>query len=466
MTSNLPPDGPVTAQDIRNVGFTRVKKGYDVEEVNGLLEQVSATLDALARAEGARRAAAASEPSNDETPAPLHDPEGAAQRLLAAAQRTADSMTADADEYAERVRREADDYVRSERAEADDYASRVKPEADDYAESARSAADAHAETVTAAADAHAETVTAAAERQAASLLSAAAEEAREAAEEARSVLVEDMATLQSERDALRGDVDQLGAYVKSERDRLLASLEDIRSVVASGEFDWHEDLEISSVGVSDLVIGDDDLSDDDSFLPDDNSSADAVPIDSAVDEVADEGADESASNAADLTLDIDLGEPDAAVFDLTSPAERLEESDELSAGLSVFDIQSEFDENLDSDPKWLEDLSSDDDGEEPEAGIDDVTIAAASIFDIEAAGSAEPADEGDLGGPPTQALQLDIDGRGEGDRFFDELHQVDAEEDTLGPLDEDTDAALSAFFEPEDDEDVESRWRDRFGPRS
>jgi DivIVA domain-containing protein len=444
MTSNLPPDGPVTAQDIRNVGFTRVKKGYDTEEVNSLLEQVSATLDALARAEGARRAAAASEPSNDASPAPLHDPEGAAQRLLAAAQRTADGMTADADEYAERVRREADDYVRSERSDADDYASRVRPEADDYAQSARAEADAHAEAVTSAA-----------ERQAATLLSAAAEEARHAAEEARGALVEDMATLQSGRDALQGDIDQLSAYVKSERDRLLASLEDIRSVVASGEFDSHEDLEISSVEASDLVIGDGDVSVDDTPVDD-------TPIDSEVDDVA----DESASNTADLTLDIDLGEPDAAVFDLTSAADGLEEADEVSAGVSVFDIQSEFDEDLNADPKWLEDLSSDDAGEEPETGIDDVTIAAASIFDIEAVGSAEPIDEPDLGGPPTQSLQLDIDDRGEGDRFFDELQQVDAEEDTLGPLDEDTDAALSAFFEPEGDEDVESRWRDRFGPRS
>jgi DivIVA domain-containing protein len=453
MTSNLPPDGPVTAQDIRNVGFTRVKKGYDTEEVNSLLEQVSATLDALARAEGARRAAAASEPSNDESPAPLHDPEGAAQRLLAAAQRTADGMTADADEYAERVRREADDYVRSERSEADDYASRVRPEADDYAQSARTEADAHAEAVTSAA-----------ERQAATLLSAAAEEARHAAEEARGALVEDMATLQSGRDALQGDIDQLATYVKSQRDRLLASLEDIRSVVASGEFDSHEDLEISSVEASDLVTGDGDISVDDTSV--DAAPIDTAPVDSAVDEVADEVADESASNTADLTLDIDLGEPDAAVFDLTSAADGLEEADEVSAGVSVFDIQSEFDEDLNADPKWLEDLSSDDAGEEPENGIDDVTIAAASIFDIEAVGSAQPIDEPDLGGPPTQSLQLDIDDRGEGDRFFDELQQVDAEEDTLGPLDEDTDAALSAFFEPEGDEDVESRWRDRFGPRS
>ena len=54
---------------------------------------------------------------------------------------------------------------------------------------------------------------------------------------------------------------------------------------------------------------------------------------------------------------------------------------------------------------------------------------------------------------------------GDGARFFDDLRQADAEANTLGPLDEDTDAALSAFFDGEDeDSDESSRWRDRFGP--
>ncbi len=78
---------------------------------------------------------------------------------------------------------------------------------------------------------------------------------------------------------------------------------------------------------------------------------------------------------------------------------------------------------------------------------------AGTIFDIES----DPTWSDDAG-PPTEAMPAVDTG---GDRFFDELRSSD--EDGLGPLDDDTDAALTAFFESDDDDD--ESWRRRFGGR-
>ncbi len=103
---------------IRNIRFTRLRRGgYDIQEVDSFLRRFTELLEAD------DFGIATSELEDTE----LYDPEGAAQRLLAAAQRTADSLTKEAESQAEQL-------IASAEAQADNIKRVVVEEARKIAE--------------------------------------------------------------------------------------------------------------------------------------------------------------------------------------------------------------------------------------------------------------------------------------------------------------------------------------------
>ncbi len=442
MESEAPllPDGSMSADDVRNVEFSHMKRGgYDTREVDTFLDRVVAVLGASHP--GPEDPIMIDEPSEPgpaievppvaadepvpaastvaESPASpgtsggprLHDPEGAAQRLLAAAQLAADTLTADAESYSARIRREADDYAAATKSEA---------------------------------DGHAERVTAAAESQAAAIREVAADEARRVAEDARAELVRDMDALEAKRAELEEQTASLEGRLATDRTRILALVEELRAtVLATGE---------QSAGAEHALAAHTDLDEEPDLAHDvaeEVEEAFALPD-------SDEDLGEVTIVVEEESVEIDLDEPPRAedlddvadlevdvVSDEEDPLDATDEGDATAtASRSVFDLGDDEADEAD-DAGWLD---------EQEGGT------AGGLFDIEA----DP--DWDDGGPPTRAMPA-VGGEAEdpGDRFFEDLRQAD-QADSLGPLDDDTDAALSAFFDADDDSDSRSRWSDRFGP--
>jgi DivIVA domain-containing protein len=65
--SRIQADGPLTAEDIRNVRFTTAIRGYRMSEVDALLERLAAELDEARREQDRRRAPTAT-PERPEKP--------------------------------------------------------------------------------------------------------------------------------------------------------------------------------------------------------------------------------------------------------------------------------------------------------------------------------------------------------------------------------------------------------------
>lgn len=401
------PDETVTAHDVRTAQFTLVKRGgYDTQEVDAFLDQVAETLDVVAetnyRAPARPPLDAVETPGPAPAPAPtpvvapvqalpqLHDPDGAAQRLLAAAQRTSDSLTAEAKSYAE-----------AQRAEADAYATTTRSDA----------------------DAHAERVTSTAEAQAATIRETATEEARRVAEATRASLLTEIERLESDRDRLMGDTDRIRRTFEADRMRLLDIVDGLRR-------------DISDVGA-------------------DLTAAEAAPASEAAPAVAGSAAAVVASTAQE--------EPDALAEPASDTAFEVAVAGgaDVEAAAAPETRQDEADDESNVDEAGVEvetsepDERADEDRPEPTPVPESVgtEARAGTIFDIES----DPTWSDDAG-PSTEAMPV-IEDRG--DRFFDELRSSD--DGGLGPLDEDTDAALTAFFESDDDDD--ESWRRRFGGR-
>ena len=108
----------LTPEFIRSIRFTRLRRGgYDIQEVDSFLLRFAEFL------ESDSSGIQASETEDTD----LYDPEGAAQRLLAAAQRTADSLTREAAAQAEQL-------IASAEAQADNIKRVVVEEARKMAE--------------------------------------------------------------------------------------------------------------------------------------------------------------------------------------------------------------------------------------------------------------------------------------------------------------------------------------------
>ncbi|MCW2622707.1 MAG: ag [Frankiales bacterium] len=169
---------PLTPSDVSNKLFTRKYRGYDMEEVDGFLDEVESELTRLLRENGELRtksgatgpAAAPTpalttaaptppEPANvpvvapqpappvPARPAPLAPGEGqeAALRTLLMAQRTADEVVAEARAEAEQAlhaaRTEAEQTLTSARTESETSLTKARREADQTLSSARSESD-------------------------------------------------------------------------------------------------------------------------------------------------------------------------------------------------------------------------------------------------------------------------------------------------------------------------------------
>lgn len=312
----------------------------------------------------------------------LHDPEGAAQRLLAAAQLAADRLTADAETYAAQVRAEADEYAAATRSEADDHAAQV---------------------------------TGAAEAQAAAIREVAADEARRVAEETRDALMGEISSLEQRRTDLEATSAALQTRVETERARALELAEALR-VAAGADSQPPEAQAVPADPGPDAVLADVDHEVAAAF-DDPSASVETAEADPEADP-------ESESDAADVD------DPPQASLDLAG-AERVGTDPAAAAATSVFDLPD--DGEADTSVEWID--------EEPAGG--------GVIFDLEA-------DDGEPAAAPVVESHA-------GERFFDELRQAE-EADGLGPLDDDTDAALSAFFDGDEADENDSRWRDRFGP--
>lgn len=469
-------DGSVTADDIRGVAFEHKRRGgYDPAQVDTLLDRVLAAFTAQPVADPLTEPLAAApdpvaaeplaalpdpvaaepiapdpEPAPvvpdpepvavvpDPTPSPapavageaprLHDPEGAAQKLLAAAQLAADTLTADAEAYAAQVRADADGYAASTRSEA---------------------------------DTHAATVTNAAEAQAAAIREVAADEARRVAEEARAGLLSEITSLEARKTVLEADNAALQAELDAERNRILSIIDDLRAAVTGNEPptppadaaalpDVADELDAAFGDVADEAAIAAPVSD---HPPTEGAAlgataADETAIDDTVaEETPEETVAEDLAPVADpdaiIAVDPDADADDGALApvialgaDVDPEPEVESEADVDAAARSVFDVPTEADADTSAD--WLDDPGQ---------------AQPASIFDIEAEAG---------GGDATQAMPAVETGAG--DRFFDELRQADTDGDALGPVDEDTDAALSAFFDEGEETPTEGRWRNRFGP--
>lgn len=385
----------VTADDVRTVQFDRHRPGYHMEQVDQFLDLVADALEnAVTEIESHR--------STDEPKLQLYDPDGAAARLLAAAQSTIDKMVHEADTYATAQRTEADAYRAQLTSETDDYAGVTRSEADTYSTDVRGSADAHATAVR----------------------GAAAEEARRMAEEARSALVVEMRELESIRESLLADNEALQQYLDSERGRITEILESERGRINDILDDAH-----STVSTADLqMLRAPQLSgasvDDHTFEP--VGVVDEGPATQAVDALAYAEATDvqdnvhvGAHSSDDDTDDLapPAGEPvviaDPPDIDLVVAGEAVEADDAMEAAArSVFDLDSPS-----------EDVAVD--------VTDDELFASDDTIDLDA----EPRWEDDS----------------TGQRFLSELRDADvADDDGFGPLDDRTETAMSAFFSEDD----------------
>src|SRR6266478_1084226 len=130
---------PLTPADVRNKQFstTRLRPGYDEEEVDAFLDEVEVELDRLIQENEELRAKLAESLRGGKVPmsalsSPLADP---APDVLALAQQTADQAIADA-------RREADETLGRARREADDILGKARRQAEQITSDARARAEA------------------------------------------------------------------------------------------------------------------------------------------------------------------------------------------------------------------------------------------------------------------------------------------------------------------------------------
>ena len=225
-------EGGITSQGVRSAKFREKLKGYHPSDVDGFLEEVAATLDAL---HGAVREASAQADRAEAALSASNDASESVTKTLVLAQRTAEMAISEAQEEAARMRAEAADVgARSDRVRADAMAeaeaAAAKLRAD--AERERSAAAEQASTTISEAEANAErTMAEAAERaravedEAARRIAAAEDEAKAIAEQQRVETArfaqEALQSLADQQRQLRSDVEDLAHYLAGERARVL-----------------------------------------------------------------------------------------------------------------------------------------------------------------------------------------------------------------------------------------------------
>ena len=266
----------------------------------------------------------------------LYDPEGAAQRLLAAAQRTADSLTKEAASQAEQL-------VASAEAQADNIRRVV------------------------------------------------VEEARKMAEKSQTDLNETLEDLNSKRKNLEEKCGYLEGQLNAGKDQLLTIIDEMRKII--------EDSDLALPIAEETEMWEIDDVPDESELVGDNAG-DAIAPQSEVEDLAfeDNGTEEPL-----VEIEVEAMEEVAPELSLVHSTEELE--------------------------SWIDAAAAG-----AEEGISNYRL-----------------EDEDADGPPTQISPVVEDGSTtSGDRFFEELRESDPHESVLGLVDDETDAAISAFLSEED----------------
>jgi cell division initiation protein len=189
----------LTPQAVAGAQFSSVRKGYDPDEVRAFLAKVARGIDSIQTAAGA-----------------------------------ADARAKTAEAEAGRLREEAESAPLATVATGSDdteQMSRVLLLAQRTADAAVGEAQQEARAIVTAAEEKARTAVADAESRAAEVLAAARAEAREAGEVERTRVAAEVAALDRRRSELGADVDRLGGEMATQRERLIAVVETLRSVL-------------------------------------------------------------------------------------------------------------------------------------------------------------------------------------------------------------------------------------------
>ena len=438
---------------VEEADFSQRLRGYDMDEVDQFLESMAKEIGRLehqlAAAHAQLEARLATEPAGQAPPAEvapaepararegsatLHDPDGAVQRMLAIAQRTADEAVRDAKAEANRVVSEA--------------------------------------------EIRANSTVAGAEEQRDAILAEAANEARRVAEATRRPLVEEIAALEGSRDSLERDVSLLERHLAQQRTQLSASVQRLQQLLDDPESfkidkapdtsgvvlpDQFRSLSESAAPVSDMGI------DDPRAVAVGEAEADLEAIDAgglATEPADDEPtSDEPASDETPFTEtpsgeaatdESETGEPPA---DQPAPGWPVAEVTDLAAARSevVVEAGAPLPEPepvavpLTAVPPLPDRSPLDGLAPPPE-------VAPAPPM------MGMPSDTPDTDGPPTAEVPLIDELIGDesgGDQFLEDLRRASEEAD-LGPSEGEADEAMAAFF----DQDDEEGRRPRFGRRS
>lgn len=244
---------PLTPQDVQNKLFTKTFRGYDMEEVDGFLDEVEAELVRLLRDNNGLRNDGPAAPSLQKQasgPAPGPAPAGtdsaevqqAALRVLGMAEQTLSSARLEAAEQLGSARTEAAALLGSARSEADATLAGARAEAERVVAAAQEEADATLTPARAEAQKTLETARAQAGQHQAqireqadrALAEAAAEaerlsaQARTAYQQAEAELAAKMAGanrgLETRRTALESHIEDLRSFEREYRSRLKAYL--------------------------------------------------------------------------------------------------------------------------------------------------------------------------------------------------------------------------------------------------
>ena len=176
---------PITPEQIKSITFSNIKRGgYDPEEVDLFIHQLITTISRSPEDIFGQRT----------FPEDRLDADSAAQRLLSAAQRTADQLIADSKEQATQL-------IASAEAQADNVKRIVT------------------------------------------------EEARQMAEEAQSKLKDDISDLMEKKKRLIEDCSALSAELQAGKDQLLATLEEIKLMISvDGTLAFHNQMDDNDEG--------------------------------------------------------------------------------------------------------------------------------------------------------------------------------------------------------------------------
>jgi DivIVA domain-containing protein len=409
-----------TPQFLTDVKFAERRKGYDPEQVDNYLSQIS---DRVAQLQDMVREATA---RADEAEAKISE----AKRARSVAEAQVDKLRADV----ERLEGESASRPVDEQAEVE-HASKVLLMAQKTADATVEDANRTAGATLADAQREAAAMLAAAESDAANLRGEAKRQIDELVQQRRTEILSEVSSLEKVRDDVAGDVSALEQHLETQRANLRSGVEALKRLL---------DDPASLRSTPPPALSDASLSDIEHALDAD--------VDVEVDPDSDS---ESHSESDEVVIVIDetieteeLQAATEADAEVEAEAEAEAEADADADGVEVVDLdQSEtvdehqlaHDPEAEFPPVKLPELLNDvDPGATPRTDID---LTTERLFESRD----EPSSNG---GPPTELFTP----------FSDDTER----DDPLGQPDDEADAAMRAFFEADFDSETEpkkSRWR-------